>query len=204
MLPLFGSPWRGSGPPGRLPQPSLGRRGRASGGTAKGRGLALSSRARPGAGWAGGPGAGPGQGRPTLLARGLRCLQFGAAGGRGRVWVSVRRSLGASLPGDAAALADISCQPLSPGAAPPTGTTHPLPGSEPRVPRPFPPPHARRRAYFTDLSQGTPYPESSSLSQVLVHVILPSPIFPWVALIILIIDAFRAPTGFRTAGWYTL
>lgn len=145
MLPLFGSPWRGSGPPGRLPQPSLGRRGRTGGGAARGRGLALGSGARPGAGWAGGPGAGPGRGRPTLLlARGLRCLQFGAAGGRERVWVSVRRSLGASLPGDAAALADISCQPLSPGAAPPTGTTHPLPGSEPRVPWPLlppPPPH---------------------------------------------------------------
>lgn len=101
--------------------------------------------------------------------------------------MSVRRSLGASLPGDAAALADISCQPLSPGAAPPTGTTHPLPGSEPRVPRPLPPPHTRRCAYSTDLSQGTPHPESSSLSQVLVRVILPSPVFPWVALIIFIL-----------------
>lgn len=173
MLPLFGSPWRGSGPPGRLPQPSLGRRGRTGGGAARGRGLALGSGARPGAGWAGGPGAGPGRGRPTLLlARGLRCLQFGAAGGRERVWVSVRRSLGASLPGDAAALADISCQPLSPGAAPPTGTTHPLPGSEPRVPWPLlpPPPHihtpyACRCAYSVALSPGTPHPESSSLSR---------------------------------------
>lgn len=144
MLPLFGSPWRGSGPPGRLPQPSLGRRGRAGGGAARGRGLALGSGARPGAGWAGGPGAGPGRGHPTLLARGLCCLQFGAAGGRGRVWVSVRRSLGASLPGDAAALADISCQPLSPGAAPPTGTTHPLPGPSHACPGRSPPPPAPR------------------------------------------------------------
>lgn len=169
MLPLFGSPWRGSGPPGRLPQPSLGRRGRAGGGAARGRGLELGSRAQPGAGWAGGPGAGPGRGHPTLLARGLCCLQFGAAGGRGRVWVSVRRSLGASLPGDAAALTDISCQPLSPGAAPPTGTTHPLPGPSHECPGrspPLPSPTlANVHTLLLGLSPGTPYPESSSLSR---------------------------------------
>lgn len=98
--------------------------------------------------------------------------------------MSVRRSLRGSALGDAASLAlRHGRRPLSPGAAPPTAPTRPL--AVP-APRPVAPP-ARQLAHHCAPAQVPLARDSSSLSRSLRSVILASPIFPWVAFIIIIL-----------------
>lgn len=90
-------------PPATQPRPAgagwLRRGGRGEGARARAR---LSRSRCRGLGARGGGGAGSRAGAAAAAAEAacrLGCLQFGAAGGRWRVWVSVRRSLGGFAPG---------------------------------------------------------------------------------------------------------
>lgn len=146
MLSLFWSPWRGSGPPAasRSRAWAAGAGGRAWRG-GEGWCPAQAIRASPlgarGGGGAG-PGVGPGLGRgqpPPRLLPSSAASSLGLREGEGEFGCQLGGVSEASLPGDAAALADRA--PSRPVREPlrPLAPTRPLPKSKPRVPRPLPP-----------------------------------------------------------------
>lgn len=139
--------------------------------------VALAKRGRPGASRSPASRAGAGAGA-RARARGGRGCSGSAASVRGAGGEFGCRLGGVSQlgSGDAAALADTAASPAArPGAAPPTAPTRPLPVP---VPRPSAPALS---------SPGTLTRDSSYLAGSPVSVSLASPIFPRVALIIIIL-----------------
>lgn len=137
----------GAARPPRLPQPSLGRRGRAGSGAvgaARGRGLAAWGSADPGGARGAGGGAGPGPPPLLRLLPGSAASSSALREGEGEFGCQLGGVSEALLPGDAAALADTAASRSVPEPLRPRAPTRPLPGSEPREPQPLPPPPAPR------------------------------------------------------------